>query len=139
MVFPGLPARLLRPFIYVWPAIALLTEGPLGNFVAPWSRAVLALFEEGGIDGSGRSGYLGGAAEPLADPPASASSADQPPFSWLTSPGLAPFNWVGDENALVVLALFLVLGASALGIVALGRRELGLPMFRRGNRFPWRH
>lgn len=132
MVFPGVPARFLRPFIRVWPAVALVTEGPLGNFVGHLSRSVLALFEENGA-GSPRGGE-----EALTDLPPAAPSADQPPFSRFTAPDRTPFDWVADESAFVVLALLLVAGASTLVILALGRREIGLPMFRRGNRFPWR-
>lgn len=138
MVFPGIPARLLSPFIRVWPAVALVTEGPLGAFFGNWSRSVLALFEEnrtGSLPGEGE----GALSEPLTAPPPTAPSAQQPPFSWFASPARTPFNWVGNESALVVLALFLIAGASALLMLALGRREVGLPMFRRGNRFPWRH
>ncbi|HYC81361.1 MAG TPA: hypothetical protein VEB65_06215, partial [Solirubrobacterales bacterium] len=49
MVFPGFPARLLHPFIRVWPAVALLAESSLGSFVGRWSQSVLVLFEEEGV------------------------------------------------------------------------------------------
>ncbi|MGD9736356.1 MAG: hypothetical protein AB7V58_12240 [Solirubrobacterales bacterium] len=134
-VLPGIPARLLHPFIHVWPAIALLTEAPLASFVRDWSRSALASFA---ADAAAPSG---GEAPPLvaANPPPAAHLTGQPPFAPLAGPALTPFDWVAGEGALLGLALFLVLGASTLAILALGRRELGLPMFRRGNRFPWRH
>ena len=138
-VLENVPTRLVDPFVFVWPAVALTVEGPLGGFLRDWSRSVLARFA------ANRTASLGGDLGPLdfsAPAPASASESDpsdQPAFSWLPSPSRAPFNWVGGESALLVLALAIALATATLAILGLARRELGLPMFRRGNRFPWRH
>jgi hypothetical protein len=128
----SVPARLLNPFIRVWPAVALTVERSLGNLLGHWSRSVLALFEEKGT------GSLSGEGGALADSAPVSHPGDQPPFSWFSSPALQPFNWVATQSALVVLILLTVLGAATMVILALMRREIGLPMFRRGNRFPWR-
>jgi len=133
----NVPARFLDPFIRVWPAIALTVEGPLGRFFLDWSRSVLASFEQNGT------ASLSGDLEPLDfSAPASASASDpsdQPAFSWIPAPSGAPFNWAGSESALWVLVLSIALATATLVILGLARRQLGLPMFRRGNRFPWRH
>jgi hypothetical protein len=138
-VLANFPARLLDPFIHVWPAIALTVEGPLGDFVSRWSRSMLALIEEDGA-GSLR-GDVGVPASPAPAPaPAPAHEpSGQPAFSWVPPPSAAPFNWIGSESALVVVALLIALATATLTIMGLARRELGLPMLRRGNRFPWRH
>jgi hypothetical protein len=129
----GVPARLIDPFIHIWPAVALVAERSLDQYVADWSRSMLALFHDHGT----RS--LAGTAATLADPTSgSYSSTGQPPFSWLAQRATEPFEWVGSEKILVVLALFLVLATASLMILTLARREIGLPMLRRSNRFPWR-
>lgn len=140
---PSMPARIFNPFIKVWPAIALTLErslgsplgGSLDSFLGNWSRSVLAQFEENGT------GSLRGepaATTTLTHSAAASEPADQPPFSWLSGPAVKPFNWVASQSALMVLIFFTFLGAATLLILALIRRELGHPMFRRGNRFPWR-
>jgi hypothetical protein len=129
----GVPARLIDPFIHVWPAVALIAQRSLDEYVGKWSRSVLALFEEHGT------GSLRGATATLADPTTgSYNSTGQPPFSSLAQRAIEPFEWVGSEKALVVLALLLVLTTASLMILTLARREIGLPMLRRSNRFPWR-
>jgi len=131
------PARFLDPFIHVWPAVALTVEGPLGRLFLDWSRSVLARFEASGT------ASLRGDLEPLdSSAPATASASDpsdQPAFSWLPSPSRAPFNWAGGDSAFLVLAVLIALATATLTILGLARRELGLPILRRGNRFPWRH
>jgi hypothetical protein len=115
----SIAAGLLHPFIHVWPAVALVAEGPLRNFLGRWSQAVFSLFERNG-SGSAQgyaavdSGGTGQAAQPS---PASTSS---PP------PTPPPFNWIGGETALPMLILFLVIAGGTLTILALMRRELGL-------------
>jgi hypothetical protein len=135
-----LPARLLDPFIRVWPAVALTAERSLGNFVGHWSRSMLALFEEHGIGSlRGEAGAGGGdAVGALADSTPASHSSDQPPFSWLT-PRVPPFRWLTSESALASLFLFIAIATATLGLLALGRRELGLPIFRRRTRIPWKH
>jgi len=128
---------LLQPFIHVWPAVALTGDRLLGGFVGDWSRSVLAALVGGAAAGPLGAAGLDGATTAEAVP--ASHSSDQPLFSWLTSPAIQPFNWVASSNALVLLTLLLVIGAATLTIVGLARRDLGLPMFRRGNRFPWRH
>lgn len=129
----GSPASVLRPFVHVWPAIALTLERSLRGFFGRWSRSLLALFEENAT------GSLAGIGEALPDSaPASASpSTEQPPFSLFSSPSLRPFNLVDGEDVLLALIFFTVLGAATLFTVGAMRRELGLPMFRRRHRFPW--
>jgi hypothetical protein len=130
------PARLLDPFIRVWPAVALTFDGPLGHYVRDLPVSVLALLE------ADRVASLRGDTAPLASsPPASDESVEssQPAFSWIPRPSLAPFDWVAGESAFLVLALLIALATATLAILGLARRELGMPMFRRGNRFPWRH
>jgi hypothetical protein len=130
----AVPASLLDHFIHVWPAVALIAERSLDGYVGNWSRSLLARFEEQDT----RS--LGGAEGTLADPTTgSHSSVGQPAFSRLAQRASEPFEWVGSEKALLVLALFLVLATASLTILTLARREVGLPLLRRGNRFPWRH
>lgn len=129
------PARLFDPFIHVWPAVALTVEGQLGRFVREWARAALARFEASG------GAIRGGEAASLGSPPPPASgSSSQPAFPWLRSSSHGnPFKWAGGESAFLGLALLIALATATLAILGLARRELGLPIFRRGERFPWRH
>ncbi len=128
----NVPARLLDPFIHVWPAIALTVEGSLGHFFWHWSRSVLTLVE------ANDTGSLRGGVGPLASSTPASKLSGQPAFSWIPSPSRAPFNWAASESALLVLVLFIALATTALTILGLARREVGLPVFRRSNRFPWR-
>jgi hypothetical protein len=128
-VFAGIPARLLQPFIYVWPAVALLTEGQLGSFVAHWSRSVLALLEENGT--GSLPGESSNEAALAGSTTTSAHSGDQPPFSWLYTPSDPPFSWAASGASLPAFVFFLLLAAATLMIVMLMRRELGEPTLPR--------
>ena len=135
---PGsMPARLLDPFIHVWPAIALTAERALGDFVRHWSRSLLALLEENGT-GSLRGEGSGFAITGTAATTPAAHASGQPPFSWFSPSSIPPFNWISDEDALPVLVFLLVLAATALMFLVLSRRELNEPVLPRRFR-RWRH
>jgi len=120
-VLAGVPARFLSPFVYVWPAVALLAEGPLGDFVGDWSRSLLTLLEDASP------GSLGGEGSALDDATATeaSSSSSQPPWSWFASHFIPPFNWIGGGAALPVFVFLLILAAGTASILLAMRRQLG--------------
>ncbi|HEY1853137.1 MAG TPA: hypothetical protein VGG40_00990, partial [Solirubrobacterales bacterium] len=120
-------ARLLHPFIHVWPAVALLGDSPLGRLVADWPRSLLAMFEGASPESLGSEGSaLAGSTATQAS-----SSSSQPPWSWLTSDSIPPLNWIGSDGALSLFVFLLILAAATAAIVVAIRRELGAPWLPR--------
>jgi hypothetical protein len=120
----GIRAMFLRrPFVYVWPAV-VLTEGSLGTVVGSWSEATITLLDQYGT------GSLRGT------PPAEGAIGQEASSSSSSSslPGFA--SRIG-EAALPALLSFVVAAIGILAILAVMRRERGLPLISR--RVRWRH
>jgi hypothetical protein len=117
----SLAAKVLTPFIHIWPAVALLEEGRIGDFVGTWSQTILALFEEGAPGAlQGEGGVLAASEDGLVKigHPASSSS----PFSDFWSP---------SHDAMPVLFFFLLIGVATLVLFGVMRREVGEPLLPR--------
>jgi hypothetical protein len=124
----SLPARLLNPFVRVWPAMALLAKGPLNDFLG--GSSLLTLLEEAGgaVEGSAAADLGGQSGEAVGLRPA-ATTASPSPLS---------FNWIPHDNAVMTMVLFVFLALASLAVVVLMRREVGEPVLpRRLTR--WRH
>jgi hypothetical protein len=117
---------LLRPFIYVWPAIALVTAGQLSGFLQGWSHLALALYQGGDHGLAPGSVGVGRAAQ--------AAAGGSPSTAPLPFPDLNPGGG-GISNLLVLL--FVIPFALAAFTMAF-RHEEGLPVLPRRLTRWWR-